>query len=1347
MANNVWQHIAYTVDFSKMKCQFYINGQLHSEKNLVYKIDTSQMVDQAWIGAYDPNSYLWNNFIGNIDEVKIYDRALSAGEIRTLYSGFNYTSSGINGIVNALDTQGNVQSPLQGASVDLDGTAVTTTDSAGQFQLPNVSSGSHTITVSKTGYYPITRNISIDGGGTQTEIFNLALQSSSGAPVSFGFESSAGSHVIPGMSSNINFSTEFAWGGTPGTVRLQVDGAWETPAIADHGDGTASAALILSAPSSIGACSEITLEVTNGEGKRTFVNTGVHYLPLPVIPFYRDNIAWTPSNLALSYSEGQSLSFPNLSIGSDKLQLDGSLGYNIGFKYDILSASLSGTLSGTGGLGYDFPGPYHPEVKIPTKIGINISGGLTISFAGCSPPNITPSWSLGFSGEAGIKAPVVLGLDIIAPPLGSFLAYIPGINSPRLQLALLVNGESTAVYDDFATGSCFLGSTGTTGSYGGGLEGTALIEFGDIEGGVYVGGTGTLGVGTCPDITLREFTGQVYAGAYSKLYGLETKKEFAVEIAWDWTSNGTQPKLLAYDDFGIKDSLPNWQPIGASLDKWGAANNLANYKVKLSADQILAKELTGTDEQLLVSNVIGLASPSVIADATQSDILYSHHDTTKPWYAATDIGKIVRDSTGNLSSSLVTDDQAAEFTPATISISNDAFLAAWTRISGDISSATSPDDIAPHLEVVSSIYKKSTDSWSAIEVLTNNSQTDRLPLPIASQSKYGIVWIQNQGGALTGSATSGDSLQYREWAGTAWSSPQTLYTASKGIIGYTIAVDSAGEFYMAFTVDEDGDEETKTDRELYLAKTVSGTWQAAIQLTSDSVEDSLPVLTTPDGAPLLAWKSGETLKYSSISTWNSKEVFTEATLYGEAPTLAGTTLPGGAAIAYTIQTEAGVDIVASFYDAALDVWSLPIQLTGDEHAESSLDLTFNGDELVIAYLKTQTLRQDIEVVLDGKNQTIPNVPQPGKTDLYVLHHLLGQDLAVASESLVILPANPGPNTPVTISTDIFNAGDAPVDSVPVTFYYGDPNDGGIVIAEIATPGNLIAGGKQNIEVSWQMPQSITTEQFYVVIDPEVSLEDRNRGNNTASLVVSLPDLAVSSARSEQIRTDTIALTAKISNSGAIPSGECTVSWRLGAIDGPEIATEAVSNVLPGATTDVLATWVAGSTLGANEYSEVHVVIDYANAVEEFNEENNTALQSVRRPYTTGSITFNIQPHEAAAAGVQWSVDGANWHDSGTTVILPSGRYVVQFSSVPGWSLSAMGNVDIEGTNAVTLSNNPDQSGDLNGDSQINLIDAIVSLQISAGGNGSPTGSWYDVDGDLQLGVAEAIDIMLQISEE
>ena len=72
---NTWSHVAVTYDSSSLK--FYLNGSLVFSKALTGTITTSN--DPLRIGG---NTIWGEYFKGLIDEVRIYNKALSAGEIQ-----------------------------------------------------------------------------------------------------------------------------------------------------------------------------------------------------------------------------------------------------------------------------------------------------------------------------------------------------------------------------------------------------------------------------------------------------------------------------------------------------------------------------------------------------------------------------------------------------------------------------------------------------------------------------------------------------------------------------------------------------------------------------------------------------------------------------------------------------------------------------------------------------------------------------------------------------------------------------------------------------------------------------------------------------------------------------------------------------------------------------------------------------------------------------------------------------------------------------------------------------------------------------------------------------------------
>ena len=1283
--DGIWHHIVFVRKNSKY-LYLYIDGILKdtNQNNSLNSIIPSRPITIGWGGECSAI----RKMKGDLDELRVYNRALSEDEIEELYniypqakgdlivsispaearnagaqwrvdggawrnSGYRqtglsagqhmvefnnlsdwsrpgnqivtveggkttetsgtyiqtYTLNGVlDGVVSGHDENGNIIGRLSDAQVEVSGYGITGTDTQGAYRISEIPPGNYTITVSKTGYYPSSKEISLAIGETKTENFQLTAVPASAKPILFDFSSPDGKHFIPGMPGDLHFSTKVSWNGSPGFVRFLVAGQWHTASITDLGGGQALAELTISAPGEINTFSELTIEAVNGAGIVHSINTGINFSPIfEFIPWYDGAFPWVFSGSALSYSDSTSRHF-DLPISLDNLELEAFLGYDLGFRYDLMSSLFSGSLGGNGGLNFVAP---VKDIEVLGGAEIGIKGELTISILK-HPPTVTPSFTLSGNFKTGVRAPVVIVLDFIAPGLGSSLASIPGINNFKLQLYLLLGGEIKSEYYNFQTSDCWLGVTSYTGSITGGLEATALFKnkLLKIEAGAYVGGTGTFHVGLCPEFSLDGFTGEIYAGVYSVSFGYERGQEVSAEITWDFTGGGTPTAIVsAMTDLSRTDGGTTWQPIGKSPLKWGEVNRLPEDKDlrAMLYDQAEGEESV---EVKLLENVIWTAHPSLFTDSTYSTVLYSLHDTEKPWYSASDIAEVYQDGTDPWETNRrITDDLASEFTPEIVSAGTDTLLGAWTRVDGDISETESPEDVVPYLEIVASFYNRNTGTWIPLVQLTDNDQVDHDPLPVVFGTNQGVLWIQNQGGVVPGTADSGDSLMYAGWTGGGWSTPTALWSGSKGILDFTFVSDDQGEGHVVLAVDEDGDPDTTEDRELYLISTQSGVWGSDQRLTDNSVEDALPVLVSPDGDPMLVWSSDTTLMYTYLDTWDPQAVYAQETLADEAPTLDGVTMSGGAAIGYSVQSADGMDLVAAFYDSQLDQWSLPRQLTHDEDGERSLSMGYDGSELVMAYLKTQTLREDIEVELDGQMQTIENVPQPGRTDLYVLRHNLGYDLAVSPDSVVIEPANPAPGTTVDIHAEIQNLGDLPVQNLQVSAYDGDPELGGTQIGQTVIT-DLIAGGSQEVTISWDVSADLDAHRIFVVADPALGFDDRDRSNNSSAAWTVLPDLEVQTCRSENISETEAALTATIQNDGVIPSGLFNVCWRLGSEDGEVLGCNEVQTIGAGSTRETTLVWDQSAHEFQDKSATVYVIVDSENGVYESDESNNSHFQVV-----------------------------------------------------------------------------------------------------------------------------------------
>ncbi len=274
-------------------------------------------------------------------------------------------------------------------------------------------------------------------------------------------------------------------------------------------------------------------------------------------------------------------------------------------------------------------------------------------------------------------------------------------------------------------------------------------------------------------------------------------------------------------------------------------------------------------------------------------------------------------------------------------------------------------------------------------------------------------------------------------------------------------------------------------------------------------------------------------------------------------------------------------------------------------------LAFDGTNLVTAYEDTQLIYTNVDLVVSNQSVTVSNAPAPGRIDLCVLKYLPGADAGVVNGSLSLNPANPAPGSSATVSAVIGNFGDVPLQEIPVAFYDGDPQAGGTLIGSMQYVASLGGGGAtQQVSVVWNVPDVNSSQQVFVVVDPGNTLPDRDRSNNTNSLLSVLPELVVDSAADTEDGPASTLLVANIVNQGVIPTGPFTVAWRLDSPSGPQIASSPVGSLAAGQSVPVTATWDTSGIPFTSPYVAVYTIADSSNNVVEFDGTNSTYLQMV-----------------------------------------------------------------------------------------------------------------------------------------
>ena len=1118
-------------------------------------------------------------------------------------------SSSLNGTVRRLNSSGQQAGSLSGATVQIQrsgsSSQSTNTNSSGSFSFSSLVDGSYSVTASKSGYHTQSKQVNVPRGGSASVNFDLQpVSSGGGTPEGYNFVSSKGTHLLEGMPFGVPFAVDLTWNGSPGSVWFLLGSDRYQATISDLGGGEARATITIPAQLSFDTATELRIEARNGEGKLVTQSTGVHFFPIPgiIIPWYQDNLDWALSGLTLSDKTSLSYTLWDLKYSSAFFKISRTL------KFDLLAGTFTGSGGVIGEIGLSIP---VADFEVLGKGEGEGSAGLSIALAKSGPPTISGFWTLGLKGKAGGRAPAVLLVKLFVPGSSGFIdtaRAIPVVgdfvDSLKLSVFLIGGGQWKGEYPNGETGNEMFGAKRVTTTITAGLEGRVEVEKGKAKAGAYAGLTGTIPVKLPVDM----FTVRGYFGLFAYYRSWGASKEWATEITF---SGQKSSETIHFFELDPSEGY-NWKPIGDVLTRWGSPNASPLSSVNKGVDSVTLETLLVGEEECLLKNIFPLSIPSLVVTGEEADILFSEYDVTKPWYQATDVSVLQQKVGGPWTRNKVTDDEIAEFGPEAINNGTREILAVWDRVvGGQIPSATDPTSELPYVEIVASVHNRDTGEWTSPTQITTNHVLDRDPLPLVIDQIQGTVWIQNSGSESIGTATSGDRLMFASLSGSTWSVPVTLWAEDKGVVESVFCADGSGEGHLAFTVDEDGSLDTEGDRELYWTHTNGLGWVNPVRLTHDDREDSLPAWICPDGSATLVWSSSDELMYSKVESWARKAVFSIQGADQSPSTLAAMSLPGGGVIAYTAQTQAGQDIVAAFYDLALDMWSQPRFLTNDESLESSLSLGFDGTQLVMAYQKTELVHSATDVIIDGTTYHIEDFSEPGRTDIYVLRHSLGNDLAVLDDSLDLSVDNPANGQTVEVTATIENQGDLSVEGLEVAFYDGSPLAEGVLIGATQTISSaFIAGTTTAVSTTWNIPDDGRSHQIFVVVDPSQEIEDRDRRNNILYETVIRPDLSLETFFATPIGSTTQVLTARVANIGTISCSTFEVTYRIGGATGEVIARHVVPPMLNDATHDLTFFWDFSHEENIPYMASIYANVDPLDGILESDETNNAAYLGI-----------------------------------------------------------------------------------------------------------------------------------------
>jgi hypothetical protein len=516
------------------------------------------------------------------------------------------------------------------------------------------------------------------------------------------------------------------------------------------------------------------------------------------------------------------------------------------------------------------------------------------------------------------------------------------------------------------------------------------------------------------------------------------------------------------------------------------------------------------------------------------------------------------------------------------------------------------------LDISTARYSAATGQWQPAVALTSNTWLDSTPrIAAASDGTAIVVWTSNPDSDILVEGNTPDDLHCALYDGVNWSAAMDLDQGTTRVMGISLAYDGARAVVIV-AGDTDGDLSTTADQELFAANWSAGSWSALARLTNDGAQDATPqVAFDSSGTLVLVWYSaGDLVMATDLSLADRRVVYHPT---GATSTLRDFRLARGSSGRIALLWQGAsldmVDLWYATYEPVRSVWSQPQRLTTDDAQETEVAPVLDAaGDLVAVYAKVQHEYETRTVEVGGEQITVNNIPAPGQTDLYCLRHVISGDLAIASAEVTLSPSNPTPGQTVTVTASVRNIGDQPAADVALAFYDGDPASGGPLVGTAVNAG-LLAGGQQaELSLDWLLTASNQPRNLYVIVDPGLVQEDRDRTNNVAIVPgVGQPDLRadyLTSTIEGEDGADRL-LTARVVNESGVAVNGTTVTLRRDSVAGELLATLPVAGPLsPGTPVDVTWLWENAGPFGSGPL-RVIAIVDETNTVAEYAEDNNT----------------------------------------------------------------------------------------------------------------------------------------------
>ena len=671
-------------------------------------------------------------------------------------------------------------------------------------------------------------------------------------------------------------------------------------------------------------------------------------------------------------------------------------------------------------------------------------------------------------------------------------------------------------------------------------------------------------------------------------------------------------------------------------------------------------DLNFSEPQRLTSNFVPDASPRLSVDANGNFVLL--------WIQNKDPQMMKRLNTNNLNSELQGMSKLEFTTDASSSLGD----APQTQTSTSV--VTLLDALAKQ-ELVYATFDPTNSTWSETQWLTDNESLDEDPHLVQDEAgNMKAIWARNDSNLPypLNLVPAPATLYSAKWSPDTKSfDPQQMLREDDAAIERSFAYRDGKLLYTWVE-----------DQQAFSAFYENGIL-SPIQKLSKMDSNAPAAAFTPTGVPIALWlEKQETRNEDQTGTLDSELM--EARFENDEWVMDPLPLEGVSINGYELVQDAdgnlallwsqlsdtqgrGIDAFALIYDHHMGGWTDKKQLTDDTDLEENFSAVLLGQNIFMAYMKqaltieaeTMTYSgrdaEDPTIMYENEEFLIPNMPHFGASHLQVLRAGLVSDLLIPTDTITLSPAIPAPGDAVEITVPIRNVGRMGVEGESIVVELRESLDGKVVDRQVLSALNVDA--TDQVTFSWIVPNELTEQILFAVVDPDHQISESFEDNNIAMIPVLTHDYEIENFRfvfrpkgmntveiEEMASTESdemiesmlmadpnqeVVIQVTVNNEGLVPAPESVVNFAYALDSNVHTQQMPLGDILlpalmPGETSTVEFVWDV-TDLQEDAYRVFGVVTSTSNSNPEVNRGNNEFFfVAERQPDLTVATSVNVE---------------------------------------------------------------------------------------------------------------------------